>query len=165
MPVGMFWQIQSDFEAFICSRLVFWRLRALAAGLTGARQKQLVQFWLPGRLWAPIIFEAFICCRLLFWRLQALAAGLTGARQKQLVQFWLPGRLWAPISSWICKNIAARISLEAGRTPAASQCGRLKPRGLNVKASTQTQPRYWPVGGWVARCCVSKAQPVGRVVF
>ena len=70
-----------------------------------------------------------------------------------------------PISSWICKNIAARISLEAGRSPASSQCGRLKPRGLNVKASTQTQPRYWPVGGWVARCCVSKAQPVGRVVF
>ena len=69
------------------------------------------------------------------------------------------------ISSWICKNIAARISLEAGRSPASSQCGRLKPRGLNVKASTQTQPRYWPVGGWVARCCVSKAQPVGRVVF
>ena len=122
MPVGMFWQIQSD-------------------------------------------FEAFICCRLLFWRLRALAAGLTGARQKQLVQFWLPGRLWAPISSWICKNIAARISLEAGRSPASSQCGRLKPRGLNVKASTKTQPRYWPVGGWVARCCVSKAQPVGRVVF
>ena len=98
MPVGMFWQIQSDFEAFICCRLLFWRLRALAAGLTGARQKQLVQFWLPGRLWAPIIFEAFICCRLLFWRLRALAAGLTGARQKQLVQFWLPGRLWAPIN-------------------------------------------------------------------
>ena len=85
------------FEAFICCRLLFWQLRALAAGLTGARQKQLVQFWLPGRLWAPIIFEAFICCRLLFWRLRALAAGLTGARQKQLVQFWLPGRLWAPI--------------------------------------------------------------------
>ena len=42
---------------------------------------------------------------------------------------------------------------------------RLKPRGLNVKASTQTQPRHWPVGGWVAGCCVSKAQPVGRVVF
>ena len=54
------------------------------------------------------------------------------------------------ISSWICKNIATRISLEAGH----SQYGRLKPRGLNVKASTQTQPRYWPVGGWVARCCV-----------
>ena len=104
MPVGMFWQIQSD-------------------------------------------FEAFICCRLLFWRLRALAAGLAGAREKQLVQFWLPGRLWAPISSWICKNIAARISLEAGLRPASSQCGRLKPRGLNVKASTQTQPRYWPVGG------------------
>ena len=96
-------------------------------------------------------FEAFICCRLLFWRLRALAAGLTGARQKQLVQFWLPGRLWAPISSWICKNIAARISLEAGHSPASSQCGRLQPRGLNVKASTQTQPRYWPVGGWVAQ--------------
>ena len=77
-----------------------------------------------------------------------------------------PGRcIYIYISSWICKNIAARISLEAGRSPASSQCGRLKPRGLNVKASIQTQPRYWPVGGWVARCCVSKAQPVGRVVF
>ena len=67
------------------------------------------------------------------------------------------------ISSWIRKNMAARISPEAG--PASSQCGRLKPRGVSVKASTQTQPRYWPVGGWFAGCCVSKAEPVGRVVF
>ena len=37
-PVGMLWQIQSDFEAFICCRLLFWRLRALAADRTGARQ-------------------------------------------------------------------------------------------------------------------------------
>ena len=49
----------SHFEAFICCRLLFWRLRALAAGLTGARQKQLVQFWLPGRLWAPIIIYIY----------------------------------------------------------------------------------------------------------
>ena len=48
-----------------------------------------------------------------------------GARQKQLVQFWLPCRLSAPISSLICKNVAARFSLEGAR----SQCGRLKPRG------------------------------------
>ena len=46
MPVGMFWQIQSDFEAFICCRLLFWRLRALAAGLTGARQKGIPR-WHP----------------------------------------------------------------------------------------------------------------------
>ena len=42
---------------------------------------------------------------------------------------------------------------------------RLKPRRVSLKASTQTQPRYWPVGGWVAGCCVSKAQPVLRVAF
>ena len=102
---------------------------------------------------------------LAFLAIAGIGGWPNGGQAKQLVQFWLPGRLWAPISSWICKNIAARISLEAGRSPASSQCGRLKPRGLNVKASTQTQPRYWPVGGWVARCSVSKAQPVGRVVF
>ena len=62
-------------------------------------------------------------------------------------------------SSWICKNIAARISLEAGRSPASSQCGRLKPRGLNVKASTQTKPRYWPVArvGCTLLCVQSTA--------
>ena len=102
---------------------------------------------------------------LAFLAIAGIGGWPNGARHKKLVQFWLPGRLWAPISSWICKNIAARISLEAGRSPASGQCGRLKTGGLNVKASTQTQPRYWPVGGWVARCCVSKAQPVGRVVF
>ena len=68
-------------------------------------------------------------------------------------------------SSWLFKNIAARFSLEARHSSASSQSGRLKPRGVSVEASTQTQPRYWPVGGWVAGCCVSKAQPVGRVVF
>ena len=36
--------------------------------------------------------------------------------------------------------MAARISPEAG--PASSQCRRLKPRGVSVKASTQTRPRY-----------------------
>ena len=88
-----------------------------------------------------------------------------GGQAVAIGAIWLPGRLSAQISSWFCKNIAARFSLEAGHSPVSSQCGRLKPREVSVNASTQTQPRYWPVGGWVAGCCVSKAQPVGRVVF
>ena len=102
---------------------------------------------------------------LAFLAIAGIGGWPNGGQAKAIGAILASGRLCAPISSWICKNIAARISLEAGRSPASSQCGRLKPRGLNVKASTQTQPRYWPVGGWVARCCVSKAQPVGRVVF
>ena len=52
--------------------------------------------------------------------------------------------------------MAVRVSLEARRSPSSpgsSQFGRLKPRGLNVKASTQTQPGHcgssatWPACG------------------
>ena len=91
--------------------LAFLAIAGIGGWPNGGQAKAIGAILASRQALGPNIFEAFICCRLLFWRLRALAGGLTGARQKQLVQFWLPGRLWAPISSWICKNIAARISL------------------------------------------------------
>ena len=70
---------------------------------------------------------------------------------------------------WYLSEFARRwplkFSLEHGRSPCSSHCGRSKWRGLAVKACFSKQPRDSSNSGWVTLSCVSKAQSLGGVLL
>ena len=63
------------------------------------------------------------------------------------------------------RRLPLKFSLEHGRSPCSSHCGRSKWRGLAVKACFSKQPRDSSNSGWVTLSCVSKAQSLGGVLL
>ena len=63
------------------------------------------------------------------------------------------------------RRLPLKFSLEHGRSPCWSHCGRSKWRGLALLACVSKQPRDSSNSGWVTSSCVSKAQSSGGVML